>query len=594
MITLISPAELVPQADLEKSQSRFVAVLNEEMLWKLVSHADAFVRRSLCRLLVVSLNLWAQILNPSVLSTHILATGLHTSQAGSSLDYIKAIVRLSENLPTVWTSDYKGTGKKSAHNRLLQFLRKGSQGGPAEYWIYVSQLLKLVPSDTMFNRSYGSQSERAPNEYDVLSLPVLEALQAGVNNKDEPRANSAPAWTAFLSVCEITISTEKDLDKPRFLRSYLLPFMCQYVRPSPDRSQWTVAGFQQQDNCAKACRIVLHGDRELFEREWHIISSKIVEDFQTSLPEQSKDYTKSQDSIAAEAMRWYRMQAALVEGLRPESIIPIISRDLVQEIAAAISVLKARNGKPYGSAAALQTALRSMPKLIFSDGQMKDALIDFVDKDIPRLITSPSATYLIRLLDLMEGSMDTHSVYLNCLQNVDEASESAARQTAIRTLLSSTGFAKAGLLSLTANKSLAQAIDHALKAKDNSGWSLLAAALSNAAAPKGLTDDVLTVLAEGLSIESNCRASLYGLELTTKQDRTAIRDFVAQSKGSNLVSKLLFLSDSSDIATSQRAKNLLTEIEEALSTTGNVAQTTRPIFKAIQREFETAGPDSLS
>ena len=118
--------------------------------------------------------------------------------------------------------------------------------------------------------------------------------------------------------------------------------------------------------------------------------------------------------------------------------------------------------------------------------------------------------------------------------------------------------------------------------------------MGNEAAPKDLTDDVLTILTESLSIETNSQASLSGLEMTTKQNRSAIRDFAAQSKGSSLMSKLLFLSDAPDLATSQKAKYLMTEIEDALSTTGNMAQTARPLFRAIQREFEVAGPESLS
>ena len=594
MIILTNSTELLTQTDLEKSYPIFVALTNEKMLWKLANHADAFVRRAIYRLLIVCLGEWTQILNASMLSEYVLTMGLHTNQVGSSLDYVKAVVQLSEGLPTVWTSDYQGMGKKSAYNRLLHFLRKGSQGGPAEFWTHVSRLLSIVPTDILFAQSSMVHPEPASSESDVLSLPMLEALREGATNKDESRASTASAWNAYLRVCDFILSTGKVLNESRFLQSYLLPLIYQYTKTTPDLSQWTLTGSQQQDICARACHIVLSRSLDLFEREWHFISSKIVEDFQTSLPEQSKDYTKSQDSVAAEALRWYRLQAALVERSTSESAMQTISQEVVHEIAAAISVLKARNGKPYGLAAALQTAVQLVPTLIFSQGQAKDPLVEFVDNHIPCLMTSPSAPYLIRLLDIMEDSMDIRSAYLSCIQTLEEMQESPAKQTALRTLLSSPGLAKAGLLSTTANRSLARAIDQAVKENDDSNWSLLTAALVNVAAPKDLTDDVLTIMTEGLSIETNTHASLHGLELTTKQNKTAIRDFAAQSKGSSLMSKLLFLSDAPDLAISQKAKELMTEIEDALSTAGNITQNTRPLFKAIQREFEVAGPESLS
>ena len=446
----------------------------------------------------------------------------------------------------------------------------------------------------MLTRSPDESPEGNGNNNEVPSLPVLEALREGVTNKDELRTSAISAWNAYLSACDLVMSTDEIFASPQFVRSALFPLIHQYVSPSSGLSHWTGAGFQQQDVCARACHIVVHQCPQVFEREWHLISSKIIEDFRTSLSEQSKDYNKSQDSIAAEAVRWYRLQAALIGESASEFITPTVKQVVTLEIAAAISLVKARNGKPYGSAAFLQTALELIPNLVLSEGQAKDALLAFADQDIPRLITSSSAQHLIRVLDLMESSLDVTQAYWSCMQNLEESSESPAKQIALKTLLSSPGLAKAGLLTTTASKSLNRAIDHALKEDDDQSWDLLMAAMGNVSAPKDLTENVLTALMNGLSIENTSRASLHGLELIIMQNKFAVRDFAAQPKGSNIMSKLLFISDAPEADVSSQAKRLTMDIEAAIASTGDIAQTTRPLVTVVQREFEVAGPESLS
>lgn len=529
-----------------------------------------------------------------MLSAQVLTVGLHTDHRGSVLDYIKAVLRLSEDLPTIWTTDYHATGKKSASNRLRQFLRKGSQGGSAEFWTYITRLLRVMPKEVILARPLDGSPEQDNDNNDASSLPVLEALREGVTHKDELRTSSTSAWNAYLSACDLAMSSGEEFASPHFARSSLFPLVHSYVRPSSGLSQWAVTGNEQQEVCASACQIAIRHSRISFEEEWLLVSSKIIEDFQTSLPESSKDYTRSQDLVVAEAARWYRLQADLVSRSASTLIQPTIKHVTTLEVVAAISVLKARNGKPYGSAAVLQTALELIPSLVLSEAQAKNALVAFATQEIPRLVMSPSAPQLIRLLDLMEGLMDVFRVYKSCMQSLEQSSESPAKYAALKELVSSPGLAKAGLLSITANKSLSHAIDQAVREDDDRSWNLLLAAIGNTFAPKTLIDDVLTVLMNGLSAEPAGRPSLRGLELIAKQDKALIRDFVLQPKGANLMSKLLFISDAPEIDMSQQVKQLTLDIEGALAITGDINRTSQPLLKVIQSEFDTAGPESLS
>ncbi len=578
---------------MEKSHATLTNLVSDETLWKLANHHDAFVRRAIFRLLITFLDRQPQMLNSSLLSTHILNKGLHSSQTGSSLDFVKAILRLSEIIPTTWTTSYQGTGEKSASHRLLYFIRRGSQGGSITFWSYIVPLLKSIPDEVVFTSSIESSSENGPESTDPQVLPVLEALRAGVSSKDEPQSNAASAWNSYLDFCDFLTSKTSHIQS-QFVQRYLFPIIYQFIRPSPELLQWAVAGPQQQMTCAKACDIAFRSNPEISSDEWNILSSKLVEDFQTSLPEQSKDYTKSQDSIAAEALRWYRLQASLIGGLPSESFTRTVRQQWVQEITAAISILITRKGKPYGVAAALHILVQTMAQPVLKEISAKNALLGFSDNNIPQLMMSPSATYLVRLLDAMEDHVDVRSAYMRCIESIENSSEYSAAKTAMKPLLSSPGVAKSGSLSTVVKKILAQATDDVLLENAQHDSSLLMAALQNPFAPKEVTDDILSVLTKGLSIENTTHASLCMLDFTTKHNRTAISDFTAHSEGSELIAKLLFLSERPDTDISQQAKQITREIQDVLEITGNVAQNTQPLFNAIQKNFRTAGVESLT
>ena len=595
---LIEIKDSVDPADIEKSSSTFANLVNAEALWKLANHDDAFVRRAIFRLLITCLDNQPQMLNFSLLSTQVVNKGLHTSQSGSSLDFIKALVRLSEVKPTVWTSSYQGTGKKSASHRLLHFLRKGSQGAPVTFWNYISPLLNPIPDEVVFASPVESSSEHEQEHMQGSSesemLPVLEALRAGITSRNEPQSNAFSAWNSYLDVCEHIISSKSHYNKPIFVQKYLFLLIHQYIRPSPDLIQWTVAGHQQEIICAKAAAIAFRVSSELSHDEWQNLSSKVVEDFQTSLPEQSKDHIRSQESIALEASRWYRLQARSIVGPSSESVIGTVRQQLVKEITAAIAVVTFRNGKPFGVAAALHVLAQLMPQLALDETPAKDALVNFAETKLPQLMVSPSGLYLIRLLDVMVEYVEISSAYTRCIEIIEGALESSAGQGAMKALLSSPGVAKAGKLSIAASKVLTRATDDVLRENDQLYSSLLMAALQNAFAPKELTDEILSILTNDLSVENSTQSSLRVLEYTTKHNRTALTDFAANARGSDLIAKLLFLSEGSDTATSQQATSIMKEIETSLETNGNAARSTQPLLNAIQREFRLAQEESLT
>lgn len=523
-----------------------------------------------------------------MISASVLVSCLNIDQSGSAYDYIVAISNLSISHPEVWTRYYRGSGKKSALTRLCQFLSRGSQGGPEDYWIHVKTLISHVPSDVLLP----TLNERAEEDLDKeppSPSPVLAALREGLRNRNETRSNQATIWRVYLDVATLVQSALQSFqDRQRFIKASVLPLVVQFVKPLPERTAWTVSSPNAQDLVVYACRLIFRTDPKIFEQEWRVLSTQIIEDLQTSLPEQSKEFTKSQDFLSAEVGKWYALQAAIVKSY--EAMRPILLETVPSEILSAINTLKARNGKPYGAAAALEYSVESVPELVFEREDIKATIVEFMVKDVPDLILSPSAKYFVNILDALDGTISIHSGYRACLNALAQAPESAVKSIALQSFISSPCLASTASLFEVVMSSLRQA----LRSDEASYWEIVMAAVSNPHAPTELTDEIFAQMIEGLSVDAENSTSLRGLEKTMQQDKGKLRNFALSPSGSALISRLLLLTDSPDESISQRAKKLNVRVESVLAVDGVTGQATNSMMEIVNRGLETAGEYSLS
>ena len=582
--------ESISEVEIKKNEMPLEEFLNEEKLWKFASDSDAFVRRALYRFLGTILARYKDALNPSTISACVLMSGLNTTQSGSSFDFAKSLVLLSTDLPDVWTTSYPGSGKKSAANRLCNFLRKGSQGGPPEFWSQIEQLLPNLPQSILVIPAEQESDKKVDSEKDSPT-PVLRALRDGLNNKDEPRTNRFAAWHAYLTASDLALSFFTDsIRRHHILRSSIWPILAQYIRPSSENARWAITGAKGQQICVRACNQAMLRDADYFREEWNALSNTITEDLKISLPEQAKDYVKSQDSLSAEADRWYCLQAALLGSNGQNIVRPIFKNTVPSEIHSTMSVLQSRVGKPYGVAAALEISIQKLPEIVLSNEDCKVKVLEFVNETLPTLLLSPSAKYLIRILNYLDGSCDISPSYDKCMQMLAEAPESESKSIALQSFISSPRLAVTDSLSALVIASLNQA----MRDDDLMNWNLVMAAVSNPVAPKSLTDEVLVNMTEGLSINSTIGTGLHGLDMTIKQDSHKVAEFAQSPKGSSLLSKLLLLADSPDDGTANRAKNTSATIEQALEARGGASQTFNSLIDIVKQGLDVAEGGSLS
>lgn len=526
-----------------------------------------------------------------LVSTNLLGSSLNVSQVGSALGYAIAIALITTKSPDIWTKYYSGSGKKSATRRLCQYLRRGSQGGPPEYWAQIKTLIHHIPHSVLLPEIEGG-IEKAPESDLSLGSSLLEALREGITSKEEPIANLSVAWNTYLDVCQHVDSfLSSQSSRDHFAQDSIVPLVRQFISPSADQSAWTVSGPDQPNLCLRALRQVLYISPEILQKVWHQLSTKVIEDFQTSLPESSKDYHKSQDSISAEIARWYKLQAAILKD-ESEILHSLITSSLASEVKMCTHTLRERNGKPYSAAAILVHATESLPGLVRTHGETQRIITKFAQEDIPKILLSPSAPQLIATLSRINDITDLRSIYESAISDLRTVPDSAAKSSTLKSFISSSFLAESAkieALVITVKESLTMA-----KHGDETHWDLVMAAVGNKAAPSELTDELLADMANGLSIEEERSACLEGLELTAKRNGQALKAFTMSKNGSSLLSKLLFLTESPNGNVSERAHNLTIAIEAILSDGKDSNHAAESMIEIINQGINMAGQNSLS
>lgn len=578
-------------ADLEKSKTLLGGFLAEDKVWRLSSHADAFVRRSVYRLLAATLKSKEWNIDMKVISKNVLSSSLHIDQVGSAFDCAKALALLTDNCPEVWTTYYTGSGKASAQRRLCQFLKKGSQGSVPEYWLQISSLLIQIPTSIIRAGSEDGSTRKPSDETLSPHSPVLDAVHDGICSKDEPRANLPAAWKTYLEIAgrmQIHIDNEEGIRL--HCNEYILPIIEQDILPSKEWSRWTLPKVDQNSLCVKTFLQMWHNAEKLMQESWHSISTKMIENMKSSLPEQSKDYAKSQDTVSEQAFKWYGLQAAVVKANSSQSIKSLFVQSSTSELPAAISCLKTRNGKPYGAAATVVAALQLTPDVVNDATELKGVVVKFATDDAPKLFMSPSAPYLFTLIGLMKNELNVSRVYRSGLESLQQAPESATKSKTLESIL------KSNYLALAGNDILSEIVDGYLQAAlagDSNGWKIVLVAMNNPEAPADLVHGVLSTLIDATTIEKSLHSSIHGIELLIQSSEQFRRVLISSSDGSRLLSRLLHLAGSSNETVAQSAQSISAALEGYMSDRQSLDHASRSRREIISRGFQSPTPNSL-
>ncbi|EFQ98580.1 hypothetical protein MGYG_01606 [Nannizzia gypsea CBS 118893] len=454
----------------------------------------------------------------------------------SSSRFSGLLLALTKKSPQLWTTDY--SAKSPVKKQLMRYIKAGSEGAGPSYWSELQLILQLLPTEVL---EIGGGDEVA-----IQSIAsIVEAIHCSLKKREEARTNLLAAWSAYIKT-SIWMTSKIPVGEKRFkfLEDHLFPILVQFIAADQSQAAWTI----DDPNASKICVelfIALNqmlGDdttRGLCTNLAAILKDCIL----ISEPEQSQKYRASQDSICSKGNRFFTICSGVITKASGSNdygaIVESIKKSSFSLIETSLQTLQSRNGKPYGAAAVVDEALTKIPSLT---GEM-EVLGPFVSDVLPQLILSPSADRLVSILFACRGRKG----FNNALAKVIG--------TYHNTLLSSSQLPSMGKLFSSMTD---------FDAENNPVFKPL------------VLDSIMEVLR--------------GLLLLSTESSAPIQSYVASSNGSKLISKLLYLTESSN----EEVALLAASLKEQITSIAGESNSLRPTLQVLERNFTTVDDESLS
>lgn len=527
------------------------------------------------------------MLDPSLLSATVLKKTLPVQNAGSAFDYARALTTLTLEIPEIWSYLEKLSSKKSARQRLCEFLKKGSQAGPSEYWEQIAVLIRQLPFEIITTPTESSSYE------DMGIFAILEALHEGLMNSDEPRANQITAWNTFLDVAAYFVSSvSSQTIREDIAKHSLVPMVKQYVKPSSDETKWTIPVSKNEDLCVRAIHQIFGASPEKLQELWSQLSHDLIEEIEKQPLKRSDDGANPGDFICARVIRWYSLQSAIFKGFEPPFFGNLVSQAVISELNQVLQILEKRDGENISSAVLLESALK-MPQEIFRhEEKTMTSIINFAQDQVPRLLLSSSATHLVEILSQLTSVIEVNAVCKAGVLALRKAPESSAKSVSLQSFAKSCFLAEENEVDDLKNV-IRDYLELALKGNENC-WEVVLAALSNPMASKDLIDSIFAKMTTSLAIPDEQLLSLYGLDLVFNRKEQAVKALVGFSGGSHLLSRLLLLAESSSDEISVKARDISVAIEFEVTNEKGSSYAVSSMIEIIKDGLDADESESLS
>jgi hypothetical protein len=576
---VLSLLQRLNDEEISKQSHKFDEFFSEETVWRAITFSDSAVRKTVCHLVITCLARKLPYADSTQAKQAIVTGGLKTSQVGSALDYVRALTRLSQVAPDIWTPSPKE--KKSALLRLRQFIEKGSQGCPAKFWEHLDELISVLPEAQMKKLETASE--------------FLEAVKAGVTNREEPRTNTSMAWKCYIDTLKRLNKNLSDDEKLVFAREQICPLFEHSLLTISDKPVAIPLGPNAITILVEAHLTILRSPPAVVStsaEEWERLAGLLCTRISNSLPEVSREYQASQEKISEEGRRWFglvgeihRKLARIEESLPDQTAAP--SRTVIDHC---ISILQTRNMKPFGAAGILEYALSTSQHLF--QGETGDKVAEFLSAaagdSVEKVIQSASSRPLLSCLNLLGAIPSREQTYRTIwgawVEAVLGLPDRTIRNSALTSLISEE---KASTLAQGNAKLQAYLVTEVIEAVKGEvpGWELLEAGVGSQSLSgescKQLSEKLLDILdKEPAFVEPALRA----LEILTKGRPQLFAE--NDSLHTALVAQLLGLSEISSNVVSSKAIAIRAILQ------GDGAGT-QPVIEIIQDNLERASPQSL-
>ena len=486
-----------------------------------------------------------------------------------------ALAVLTSDFPSTWTEHYKS--KTSVERRLRQFLKRGSQFGPREFWNRLVDLFKFLPSEILPH-----------NGADAAEL--VSSLHGGIIRKDESRMNLQAAHVAYLEIVGLLCTQLSEDDQQKAVNELVWPLIPQYLRPVPETSEWTLP---PNPGILLRSALTIGSIHSMLEEQWPVFAQFLIDDIKTSAPEQSKEYEKSQSSLLKFASRFATVQQA---GLAANmgAFRPTFARACTSVVLEALNVVKNRNGKPYGAAGAVAELLARNKDLVFAEQTTKTRLEEFIRDDVPGLILSRSSTQLVDILYSLSASPVFRDAWADALKAALAADDTPTKAATVEALLTSPKIPEDFNLTST-DTELQQYIQANVRSalQGSVEWESFGRILQSPSRilASATTDQVLSSMTQSLSLTDQTTNALQGFRQIVKYNPSLLKTFISTAGGSSLLQGLLLASESPDEEIAQEATAVNASIQTLLSAESGSEHS---VFEVIQRGLHDASLTSVS
>ncbi|KAL5334656.1 hypothetical protein BJX70DRAFT_377556 [Aspergillus crustosus] len=512
-------------------------ILGSKSLWTFSYHEDPSVRRSIYILIRTTVSGEPEELDWRLVSGALIGKSLPITQLGSASDLSEALLHVTSARPQIWTDDY--SGKTSSSKRLLQYIRKGSQSGPGSFWSNIYQLLQLVPIELLAKLDASSSDAVTIGLSSATAL--MEAIHEGLSSREEPQKNRTVGWKNYVETAMWLAQGLSDEDTITFLRTELFPLVTQYAQPEDEASRWALPRESSDSICTEYLTALFSfGYEAAFNELWTKLSDGLLEAIKLSSPEQSKDFKTSQDAVSAQAGRLFSLEASLLSRLADKDLEPkalyTLEKLNLGLLNNCLDILRSRNGKPYGATAVVEEVVRKVPQIAHHSQE----LLDFIQKDAPELLFSPSGERLITIILLCRSWPGFGSSFDELVKQVAQLENVMTNASAVQKLLSSLDFNEVDMEILA--PLVTRALELACKGSQLH-WPVVISALRNPTCQGELEDSIFLSLLDSLSVDEETLGALHGLTQIVSSAPNAAKRFQTGNQGSKLTGKLLYLTE---------------------------------------------------
>ncbi|CUS15547.1 unnamed protein product [Tuber aestivum] len=394
LISSFSPDLVVtsqlPSEEIEKQSEKYEGLFGKSHLWEFGSYDDPYLRRSIYKLVRTGLSLAIAdgligfiLLNLEVVANTLMVKALLSPQTGSVGELLDAILDLTSHTYKAWIS-VTPPRQKTPLSLVIEFIKRGSQGGSPEYWHRVSKMITLMPREIL-PKDVGGVTE------------LIESILDGLWGGPEPRSHVTAAWSAYFRVCYHMMATgevdTQDEVTAYLLRDALYPVFEGFLLRNAENARYKLPYFGAEICAAGIAMAGEMADAQIANlvamEVWEKVGGSIMENI-------NPDAVQGADSPGDRASRWRKWVDFSAEILKRDSnyVVDHVKQSIVKTLQLSLDRVIREKGENVEITSLLESLLVQCPGVLKIEEVKKSVALFFADH-ASELMSSPSWKHVL-------------------------------------------------------------------------------------------------------------------------------------------------------------------------------------------------------